>query len=177
MNIFVLDKDPVKAAQMHCDKHCVKMVLELYQQLGSAVRRHGATDHQMPLTKAGTPLKGGYHNHPCTLWVGDSRSNYGWATDHAVALCREYTHRYGKQHACQKGIEQLLGMSHLIPQDQPTPFAQAMPEKYKNHNAIKAYRDYYIHDKQFNIQCEWNKDPSRTPHWFKRIDNGCDSVS
>ena len=62
-------------------------------------------------------------------------------------------------------------MSYLIPKDQPTPFAQAMPEKYKNHNAIKAYRDYYIHDKQFNIKCEWNKDPSRTPHWFKRIDN------
>ena len=51
MNIFVLDKDPVKAAQMHCDKHCVKMVLELYQQLGSALRRHGATDGMMPKTQ------------------------------------------------------------------------------------------------------------------------------
>ena len=28
MNIFYLDKDPVKAAQMSCDKHVVKMILE-----------------------------------------------------------------------------------------------------------------------------------------------------
>ena len=66
MNIFVLSDDPVQAAQEHCDKHCVKMVLELYQQLGSAMRRHGATDKDMPLTQSGKPLKGGYHNHPCT---------------------------------------------------------------------------------------------------------------
>ena len=35
MNVFYLDRDPVKAANDHCDKHCVKMILE-YAQL----RRH-----------------------------------------------------------------------------------------------------------------------------------------
>ena len=33
MNIFVLDKDPKKAAKYHCDKHCVKMILEAGQML------------------------------------------------------------------------------------------------------------------------------------------------
>ena len=33
MNIFFLDKDPVKAAQMQCDKHVVKMVLETAQMV------------------------------------------------------------------------------------------------------------------------------------------------
>ena len=28
MNIFYVDKDPVVAAQMMCDKHVVKMILE-----------------------------------------------------------------------------------------------------------------------------------------------------
>ena len=28
MNIFALDKDPVVGAQMSCDKHIVKMILE-----------------------------------------------------------------------------------------------------------------------------------------------------
>jgi hypothetical protein len=28
MNIFVLSTDPVEAAQMQCDKHVVKMVLD-----------------------------------------------------------------------------------------------------------------------------------------------------
>jgi len=33
MNIFYLDKDPVKAAQYSCDKHVVKMILESAQML------------------------------------------------------------------------------------------------------------------------------------------------
>jgi hypothetical protein len=30
MNIFVLDYVPQKCAEMHCDKHCVKMILETF---------------------------------------------------------------------------------------------------------------------------------------------------
>ncbi|WP_237342937.1 pyrimidine dimer DNA glycosylase/endonuclease V [Wolbachia endosymbiont of Folsomia candida] len=35
MNIFILHEDPVIAAQMLCDKHVVKMVLETAQLLSS----------------------------------------------------------------------------------------------------------------------------------------------
>jgi hypothetical protein len=38
MNIFVLDKNPIKAAQQHCDKHVVKMILESAQMLSTAHR-------------------------------------------------------------------------------------------------------------------------------------------
>lgn len=38
MNIFVLDQHPRIAAEMHCDKHVVKMILE-YAQLLSAAHR------------------------------------------------------------------------------------------------------------------------------------------
>ena len=37
MNIFVLDTDPVLAAQMHCDKHVPKMVVEAAQMMASAL--------------------------------------------------------------------------------------------------------------------------------------------
>ena len=169
MNIFVLNKDPKIAAQDHCDKHCVKMVLELYQQLGSAARRHGATDPQMPLTQSGKPLKGGYHNHPCTRWCGDSRSNFDWAAKHAIALAEEYTYRYGKQHACEKGIRHLAKMRDMIPEGRLTRFAQAMPDEYRNECAVTAYRDYYSIDKRNNIKVEWNK--TRThPEWWETND-------
>ena len=36
MNIFVLDKNPVKAAEYHCNKHVVKMILEAGQMLCAA---------------------------------------------------------------------------------------------------------------------------------------------
>ena len=46
MNIFLLDKDPKIAAQYHCDKHVVKMILESAQMLCSAYQRHfGSETH------------------------------------------------------------------------------------------------------------------------------------
>ena len=168
MNIFVLSYDPVEAAQQHCDKHCVKMVVELYQQLGSALRRHGATDLQMPLTNSGKPLRGGYHHHPCTKWCGDSRENFEWAAEHGIALAEEYTFRYGKTHSCEAGIRQMADMSHLIPSDRMTPFAQAMPEEYHNQSSVDAYRDYYWHDKRLNIKCEWVKTRQEPKWWIER---------
>lgn len=168
MNIFVLSHDPVEAAQMHCDKHCVKMVVELYQQLGSALRRHGATDSQMPLTQSGRPLLGGYRHHPCTQWCGNSRSNFQWAILHAIALAEEYRDRYGKEHSCSSGIEHMADMSTMIPEGSMTPFAQAMPDKYRNTSAVVAYRNYYFYDKRENIQCQWNKS-RQSPDWWNRM--------
>lgn len=38
MNIFILDKDPVISAQLQCDKHVVKMIVESAQMLSTAHR-------------------------------------------------------------------------------------------------------------------------------------------
>ena len=35
MNIFILDDNPVIAAREHCDKHVVKMIVELGQLLST----------------------------------------------------------------------------------------------------------------------------------------------
>tara|TARA_Y100001973_G_scaffold106779_1_gene187518 strand:- start:3708 stop:4202 length:495 start_codon:yes stop_codon:yes gene_type:complete len=163
MNIFVLHTNPTIAARMYCDKHIPKMTVELYQQMGSAVIRYGATPEMMPLTKSGTPMKGGYHNHPCTRWCGETRSNYDWARQHAIALCKEYTKRYNKHHFCELGIIQLSNMNRLIPTGDRTNFAQAMPDEHKQDDAVQAYRSYY-HTKHF---AKWERGRPK-PDWFKR---------
>ena len=142
MNIFVLDKDPVVAARYIDDVRLPKMVTESAQMMAASLRRHGATDEQMPLTKAGTPYKGGYAHHPCTVWAGDSDTNFLWLANHAITLCQEYKKRFGKVHACQNPIHQ---MSHMMPfvGEEMTPFAQAMPDEYKDDDVVKAYRSYY----------------------------------
>ena len=66
MNIFFVDENPVVAAQSLCDKHQGKMLVESVQMMVSALRGHGATDADVPLTAKGTPHKGGYANHPST---------------------------------------------------------------------------------------------------------------
>ena len=82
MNIFVLDLDPVKAAQALDCVRLPKMCVESAQMMASALRRHGATDEDFikrgVLTKSNRPYKGGYHFHPCTRWAGDSRANFVW---------------------------------------------------------------------------------------------------
>ena len=174
MNIFILNENPELAARDYCDKHLPKMVVEMLQMCGSAVIGHGATPDMMPLTKKGTPLKGGYHRHPCSLWVGESRENYTWTVRHALELCKEYTNKYNKIHFCEKGIRHLEKMIYLIPKSNLTPFALAMPDEYRPENiddddiiyharaeeAIQAYRRYY-HSKEFAV---W--DGRRTPHWW-----------
>ena len=169
MNIFILDKNPEIAARMHCDKHIPKMCVEAAQMMASTLRRHGATDEQMPLTKSGTPYKGGYAHHPCTVWAGDSWMNFDWLTSHGIALCVEYTHRFGKKHACEDAICHMNalhvdGFSHLN-RDSLTPFALAMPDEYRDDDAVKAYRAYY-HSKTF---AKWEKG-TPAPHWWRGIE-------
>ena len=188
MNIFVLDEDPIAAAKMYCDRHIPKMCVELLQQIGSAAIKHGAQPEQLPLAKATQkPIRGGYHNHPCTIWCGMTKDNYLWAAHHGAALCEEYTKRFGKEHYCANGIEILYGLSYLIPEGDLTPFALAMPDDYRPHlnehigapfdivpnddftfishasgdDAVQAYRRYY-HAKAF---AKWEKGRPM-PDWF-----------
>jgi len=171
MNIFVLDTDPTVAAHMHCDKHVPKMVVEAAQMMASALRRHGATDEQMPLTKAGKPYKGGYAHHPCTVWAGDSRANFWWLATHAQALYCAYQLRFGKKHACADPIDQMQALTDSIPEYTGTnhtgltSFAQAMPDEYRDDDAVKAYRAYY-HSKQF---AKWGKG-TPAPDWWRGVE-------
>ena len=159
MNIFVLDEDPYASARMMCDKHIPKMVVESAQMMASALRRHGATDEDMPLTKSGTPYKGGYQHHPCTVWAGETQDNFDWLADHAYKLLCEYWDRFGKEHACTIPIMHMYNMELDLPEGELTPFALAMPEEFRTWDgdvlthsysgfAVKAYRDYY-HNKTF----------------------------
>jgi len=165
LNIFVLHRDPTKAARMHCDKHVPKMCVEAAQMMASALRRHGATDEQMPLTKAGKPYKGGYKHHPCTVWAGDSRANFQWLADHALGLLNEYFARFNNIHACHGPILLMKSMHSKIPEGDLTTFAQAMPDEYRNDDPVVAYRAYY-HSKQF---AKWEKG-TPAPDWWRGVE-------
>lgn len=161
MNIFVLDRDAQVAAEMQCDKHIPKMVLESAQMMASAVIRHGIDTSELPLTKQGTPYKGGYKNHPCTVWAGINRSNFCWLADHAISLCDQFILRFKKVHSCVEPIFTLTSLMDVIPKGIKTPFAQAMPDEYKHKDAVTAYRSYY-RSKEF---AKWEKG-TPPPSWW-----------
>lgn len=157
MQIFVLDKDPKKAARMHGDKHLVKAVLESAQLLSSA--------HWMTGGKAHYRLT--HKNHPCSKWVRESLSNYLWLCNHALELCAEYTRRYDKTHKSESIIMDLyINPPHLLEDKGLTEFPLAMPEDVKTPgDPIKSYRDYYMKYKKDIVK--WNH--SQKPDWYEEI--------
>ena len=152
MNIFVVDNDPVTAAKQLCDKHVVKMILESAQMLCSC------------FPKGEAPYKRAFYNHPCTIWARESKENYEWLLDHAYAMCQEYTRRYGKVHKSLDTIHWCFcNYNQLnLPRKGLTPFAQAMPEEYKNDCAVTAYRAYYNGEKSYFAK--WTT--RDIPKWF-----------
>jgi len=139
MNIFFTDRDPVVAARSLPDKHIVKMPVEAVQMLVSAVLRHG-TDPEV-ITQKGTHHKGGYHNHPCTIWAGDSYENARWVLDWGFALCEEYTFRYGKTHFAQGQLARLEQVLWSLPSGYLTTPALAMPDECKTSDPVESYRN------------------------------------
>ena len=169
MNIFVTSPCPHESAKVLPDKHVVKMPLETCQML-SIVFSHWYYDWGDDLVKKKdkTPYsvkKGAFRNHPCTVWANESNINAWWLVAHAMALCEEYTHRYGKVHSCEKAV---LEAGHLIPftLDRPKSFAFAGPDQFKYDTSIDiftAYK-YYIRSKPW-VSSNYLRDPSRKPSW------------
>lgn len=146
MNIFVLDLIPERAAQYHCDKHVVKMILETAQILSTVVVG------KIPQARE-VLYKPTHKSHPCVIWASQSVKNMLWLASLGFALCEEFEYRYGKKHKSEKIIlnATILGLTFpriKYPEVELTPFTQAMPEKYRNDNPVKAYRDYYKNEKK-----------------------------
>jgi hypothetical protein len=137
MNIFVLDTDPVLAAQMQCDKHLGKMLIEAAQMLSTA--------HWMNGSKA--PYRPAMVNHPCSRWARASVANYKWIQQHGMALANEYEYRYGWNNRAVYVVVSLEEPPEGIALKELTPFAQAMPDEYKHDDPVVAYRRYYKAEK------------------------------
>ena len=103
MNIFYLDHDVAKCAEMHNDKHVVKMILE-YCQLLSTAHRYLDGVEQIGQTKTGRNVKrwklnderdtilysATHINHPSAVWCRQTAANYHWLYKLLVELCKEY---------------------------------------------------------------------------------------
>ena len=88
MNIFNLHEDTKKSAQMHCDKHVVKMIIEYAQLMSTAHRILDGVEYE-DRTKnnrrirrwkhpnanvENTLYKASHINHPSAIWTRESLS-------------------------------------------------------------------------------------------------------
>ena len=179
MNIFLLNECPVISAQEQCNKHVVKMILESAQML-STVHRLCDGVHYYDVSKSGRKVsrytltddnelyyKAVHQKHPCVIWTGESKSNYDWHYRHFIALCNEYTFRYGKTHMSDEKMRVLLSKPPKnIPDVGPTKFRLAMaqfPECIVEDDPVESYRNYYV-TKLSYVKMVWHK--REVPEWF-----------
>jgi len=179
MNIFYLDHDVTKCAEMHNDKHVVKMILEYAQLLSTAHRvldgtlstglsktGRKQTRYVLPDSRESLLYSATHLNHPSAIWCRKGIMQYRWLHNLLIELCKEYTHRYGKYHKVER--DGLLWELQQPPKNihtdvfwsEPTP---AMPDDVKvAGDSIKSYRNYYINNKTH--LANWKK--RTTPEWY-----------
>ena len=185
MNIFYLDPNPKTCAEMHCDKHVVKMIIEYAQLMSTAHRVIDGTEYT-DMTANGRRIKrwrlndgresllykASHINHPSAIWCRENDQNYYWLYLMWNCLCEEYTYRYGKVHSCAR-LDPVLKYAPTNIRDgqffAPTP---AMPVDLKvmaenpvpgrKYDSLKSYHKYYIQEKvRF---AKWKN--RNIPEWF-----------
>jgi hypothetical protein len=180
MNIFYLHPEPQICAEMHNNKHCVKMILEYAQLLSTAHRvldgtmsvglsdsGRRKTSYILPDYRNNILYSATHINHPSAIWVRKTHQNYIWLTDLLEELCMEYTYRYEKVHKVERdGLLKVLRTNipaniSIGPFTEPTP---AMPDDVKvPGNSLASYRNYY--NKNKTHLADWKKRP--VPQWFQ----------
>ena len=146
MNIFYLSEKPDECAEMHNDKHCVKMILESAQMLSTAHRILDEDDAHPDLYKIA------HKNHPSTIWVRSSKLHYDWLFRLFRMLSAEYSIRYSdhnfKVHKTWDKLGKILETAPKnIVDNGFVPPPQCMPDHCKKPDTIDAYRNYYMTEK------------------------------
>jgi hypothetical protein len=165
VNIFAVNDDPRLAALDLPDKLIVKMPTEQLQLLTPwAFNAHEVYIQKPDGTNYGIK---GFAHHPCSKWLHIHPANAAWVISHGLAMCSEYSRRYGdKTHGSQLGLLQVRKLFiHKHPGVHPgqhTEFVQAMPEEFKIlGNPVQAYRNYINGYKGY---AEWRY--SEKPEWW-----------
>jgi len=181
MNIFYLHHDTRVCAEMHNDKHCIKMILEYAQLLSTAHRVLDGNPRvivsasnrkkqvwSLPDNRDSLVYSATHINHPSAIWVRQSSANYTWLYNLFCALCDEYNYRYGKIHMTDMKMRHVL--SHVpknIPQGPFTGPTPAMPDDVKvSGDSLASYRNYYISNKQHLASWRGKINSRNVPEWF-----------
>jgi len=168
MNIFFLSMNSTTLANMYCDQHVIKILLEICQMLYTAWFYSNQTEYveiNAPYTinKSRRGYRPSHKNHPMTLWISSSRENYMFAAEIAMSLALEYNKRFGKIHACSKHAlwlyknqpnyfeiresEKAYYATKDVRNDL-TRIPECMPDKYKVPSIIESYKLYYMGEKE-----------------------------
>ena len=150
MNIFAVNPSAKESARQLPLKLVIKMPTETAQLLTCVFSKEQLIS-RVPYKSDGTPYRHFNPKHPCSIWIKESYGNFIWALKHGVELCGLYQKLYKREHGTTMLLTWLAihqgELLNLFKKTEMTPFAQAMPEKYKNEDPHLAYRNYMVAEK------------------------------
>ena len=151
MNIFHTSDDPRECALALDDLRVNKMIIETAQLLCTALRLAGVEDERL--------YRITHQNHPSAIWARETRANFDWLVQHAIALCDVYTEVREREHATRDVIIECRNHRQVIRSGALTPFANCSMIK---HDRISTVRSY-----QLTMDIKWEFDV-RKPTWIGR---------
>lgn len=168
MNLFVTSTDPVASAQALDDKRVGKMLMEANQLLSLSVHFHWKGHYIESIEDyvgEGMLCSAGRHmNHPCTIWVRASQSNFDWTVRHAYALGHEWTYRFDAFHGSSVRTQFIERFRDCLPSGPLIPFQNSARNKgldldFTHLPVPLSYQEY--------LKARWPND-KRSPSWTKR---------
>lgn len=153
MNIFLLDKNYKKSAELHGKLLGNKMILESTQMLSHVTRTQAYNPEKISDIVYQSFKKVGYIKHQCTIWSGKSQLNFKEVLDRAIAL----VDFYNPDHKCANILGDILLMyfnnNIYFNQIEKTPYVMAFNNKsglkanvgkiLPDHEIIRLYRLYH----------------------------------
>ncbi len=166
VNFFYLDKNPATCAKYYCDKHVVKIPIEIAQILSKI---HHILDTKVDYSMIYANSKVVKETLGPYVWSMSSLENYIWTCELGINLIHEYKYRFNKEsHKTEKILNYLLVNPPSIQSKGITPFK--MTNKYDmfqyiSSNPIKNSRYNYCEMKCTNDK--WTK--REKPKWFNTL--------
>jgi hypothetical protein len=166
VNFFYLDKDPKKCAKYYCNKHILKIPIEIAQILSKIHYELNSKIDYSKIYKNSSVVKNTLGPY---CWIKESLDNYFWASKLGLELINEYKIRYNKtEHKTESILQYLYKNPPNLPKVKGT--------KFKGTNKYDMFQfvsDDPIICAQYNyaemkcINDKWNEDGP--PDWFKKI--------
>ena len=130
VNLFYLDHNPKKCAKYYCNKHVIKILVEICQILSQI--HHEIGNKNPPYKKC----RGISLNLSTYVWAKESIGNYNYCVQLALELLKEYKYRYNnKNHKSEKAI---IWLKNNLP-----PIKKKIRTKFKLSNNVSIYNEFY----------------------------------
>jgi len=166
VNFFYLDEDPKKCAKYYCNKHILKIPIEIGQILSKVHYELNSNIDYSKIYKNSSVVNNTIGPY---IWIKESLDNYIWASKLGLELINEYKFRYNKiEHKTEYILQFLYENPPNLPKIGKTKFKGTNKFdmfQYISNDPIICARYNYAEMKCINDK--WNKDGP--PDWLKKI--------